>query len=143
MPCLSRHGHSHPSQPGGGLQESAQAQQRHGTVPSRQTATIRTLRGQMRSRRLGRNSRPLFISPKGQELAPWSGRPGCCGFIGPVPSATLDKRAIAFQEMDSAKSLTRSLFFCQAFFTAAKKRVAFESNAGGKSLRPWVTWRVC
>src|SRR6185436_6914507 len=39
-----------------------------------------------------RRNRPRVIFPGiGQELAPWRLPPGCCGFFGPVPSATRDK----------------------------------------------------
>ena len=39
-----------------------------------------------------RRNRPRFIFPGlGQELAPWQLPPGCCGVVGPVPSATRDK----------------------------------------------------
>src|SRR5688572_12675698 len=44
----------------------------------------------------------------GQELAPWRfvqvGAPGCCGFVGPVPSATLDKCPLASSELRQRRS---------------------------------------
>src|SRR5690348_10102032 len=43
------------------------------------------------SRALERGPLRILSLPTGQELAPWH-PPGCCGFLGPVPSATLDKR---------------------------------------------------
>ena len=75
-------------------------------------------------------------------LPTWAGvstlalAPGCCGFIGPVPSATLDKRCWLKQRMQNNKTGMAVKRGIRSRLKMARKRVSRQSTYSGKLPMP-------
>src|SRR5262245_40583027 len=73
----------------------------------------------------------------GQEVAPWQLPPGCCGVVGPVPSATRDKvrgtRGQGRRYGSAARRVKLNIFICRYVEDAVASRAALTSRPARRS----------